>query len=81
MSDPVILALIAAVSSMIASITAAVVAILTNRKVEMVHKATNSMKDELVAVTRSDALQTGRTEGIAEQKAEQRSEGRAEDKR
>ena len=38
------------------------------RKVE---KSTNSMKDELVAVTRSDAKQEGITQGVADQKAKQ----------
>ena len=37
---------------------------------EEIKHATNSMKDELVAVTRSDAKQEGITQGIASQKAE-----------
>lgn len=35
-------------------------------KVEEIHKATNSMKDELVAVTRKDALAEGHLAGVAE---------------
>lgn len=38
-------------------------------KVEQIHRATNSMKDALVATTRSDALQEGHTAGVAEEKA------------
>lgn len=34
-----------------------------------IEKATNSMKDALVAVTRSDALQEGHAEGVKDQKA------------
>jgi hypothetical protein len=37
-------------------------------KVELVHKATNSMHDALVKTTRSDALQEGHAAGVAEQK-------------
>lgn len=38
------------------------------RKIEEVHKATNSMKDELVAATRSESHAAGVAEGtIAEQ--------------
>lgn len=39
------------------------------QKVEIVHKATNSMVDKLVNVTRSDALQEGKAVGKAEEKA------------
>lgn len=48
-------------------------------KMAEVHLATNSMKDELVAVTRSDAHQLGNTEGIAKGKIEGRAAQRAED--
>lgn len=47
-----------------------VVALLTYWTAREVKHATNSMKDELVAVTRSDATQAGITEGRAAQKAE-----------
>lgn len=36
-----------------------------------VKRATNGMKDQLVAVSRSDAMQMGVTQGIADQKATQ----------
>lgn len=75
----VLLALIAGLPAMLASMTAAVLSFRNTLqiervadKVEIVHKATNSMKDQLVAVTRSDAMQTGHAEGRAEIKAEQR---------
>lgn len=38
-------------------------------KVEVVHKATNSLTDRLVDVTRSDALQEGHSAGVKDQKA------------
>ncbi len=41
-----------------------------SRKIQEVHEATNSMKDELVAATKSDAFQTGVTEWRALQKSE-----------
>jgi len=47
---------------------AAVSTLYLTRKVE---KATNSMKDDLVAATRSSALQEGHTEGVSAQKASQ----------
>ncbi len=47
-----------------------VVVVLTYWKAREVQHATNSMKDELVAVTRSDATQAGITEGRIAQKAE-----------
>lgn len=40
----------------------------TAEKVEIVHKATNSLTDKLVASTRSDALQEGHTKGVRDQR-------------
>jgi len=40
-------------------------------KIMQVEKNTNSMKDALVAATKSDALQTGRAQGKAEEKQKQ----------
>lgn len=61
----VVLALIAILPATIASVAALIVAFSTNAKVEEVHKATNSMKDALVAA----ALLAGHTQGVADEKA------------
>ncbi len=65
--------------ALIASIPSTIVALRTSAKVEavadkveVVHKATNSLKDELVAVTRSDALQEGHTAGVKDEKSAQK---------
>lgn len=68
-SEQVLLALVAAVPPTLTAAAALVVSLRTNRAVEQVHQATNSMKDQLVAVTRSDALQEGHAAGVAEGKA------------
>ena len=65
----VIAAFIATLPATIAAIGALIVSLRNGIKVEEVHKATNSMKDALVAVTRSDALQEGHAAGVAEVKA------------
>lgn len=74
-NDLVIVALITATPPTIASVAALVVSIRTSEKVEVVserveivHKATNSLTDRLVSVTRSDALQ----EGAANEKADEK---------
>jgi len=65
-SDSVITAFIASIAPTLGSIATLYVSIKNGTKVDEVHKATNSMKDALVATTRSDALQEGRTAGLAE---------------
>lgn len=47
----------------IAALMAAVTSIRNGRKIEEVHKATNSMKDELVAVTKLEAFAAGMKSG------------------
>jgi len=78
-SDTVIVALIATVPPTITAAGALIVSLSTQAKVvdvqktvEVVHKATNSLTDRLVAVTRSDALQEGHTEGVEAQRAKQK---------
>jgi hypothetical protein len=71
MTDATLTILVAAIPTTVAAITTMVVSLRTGRRVEEVHVATNSMKDALVARTRSDALQEGKAAGIAEQKAKQ----------
>lgn len=69
MSDPVLIALIGATGTFLLSLVTLVSQIITVRKVEQVHKATNSMKDQLVAATKSDALKEGHSQGVSDEKA------------
>lgn len=64
MTDPVLIALIAAVPPTLASVAALIVSIVTMRKTEKVHIATNSMKDALVAA----ALKEGHAAGVKDEK-------------
>jgi hypothetical protein len=66
MSENVILAVIAGLPSTIAALGALYVSIVNGRKVDEVHRATNSMKDELVAVTSKEQRALGRLEGASE---------------
>jgi hypothetical protein len=43
----------------IAALVAALASLRNGRKIDEVHKATNSMKDELVAVTQKEAFAAG----------------------
>lgn len=74
---PSIALLLGSIASVITSVATLIVATRTRDKVETVHKEMNSMKDALVAVTRSDALQEGYTAGVAEQKAADPAKGKA----
>ena len=65
MSDAVILAIIAGVPATIAALGALIVSILTFRKTEVIHKATNSMKDALVAAATKEGHAAGVAEGVA----------------
>ncbi len=47
----------------VASVGAVLVSLYNAVRIQQVHKATNSMKDELVAVTRKDALAEGLKQG------------------
>jgi len=57
--------IITAGSGFVTALGGLFVSIRNARKIEEVHKATNSMKDELVALTRKDGI----AEGIAQEKA------------
>ncbi len=69
-------------SQLITALAAAIAAVLgaLNRsqlgvqqaKIEQIHVATNSMKDELVAAVKSEATAAGIATGKAEQKADQK---------
>lgn len=72
----VVIALIVGLPPTIGSIASLVISLRTSdkvqvvaEKVEVVHKATNSLTDRLVNTTRSDALQEGHTQGLADAKA------------
>ncbi len=56
----------AQVITAIAAVAAVMVSIYNAFRIQQVHKATNSMKDELVAVTRKDALAEGLKQGREE---------------
>lgn len=71
----IIIALIVGAPATISSLGALVVILRTSdkvlvveKKIEEVRHSTNSMKDALVAVTRSDALQEGHTAGVQDEK-------------
>ncbi len=53
----------------IAAVGACLLSWRNSLKIEQVHKATNSLTDRLVETTRSDANQTGVTEGRRLEKA------------
>jgi hypothetical protein len=65
-SEAVLVALIVGIPATLGAIGAIIIGIRTTRKIELVHKATNSMKDALVAVTEKEALARGKKEGRAE---------------
>lgn len=67
---------IASTGALIVSLRAAEKVDNVAEKVEVVHKATNSMKDAIIAVTRSDALQEGYTKGKTDQKAADAQKGK-----
>ena len=62
MSDPVLIALLASIPPTVVALVSLVVGIRTTRKVEQVHKATNSLTDRLVEVTRTEAHAAGMLE-------------------
>lgn len=69
MNDLVIVALVAAIPPTMLALATLITSLRIGRKVEEVHHATNGMKDALMKVTRSDALQEGHSAGVADEKA------------
>lgn len=55
------------------------VAVETQEKVEVVHKATNSLTAQLVQTTRDNALQEGHTKGVKDQKGTEAKEKKKND--
>lgn len=64
--------IIVALATLITSLTAAIVGLRNSTKIDVIHTATNSMKDQLVAVTAASSKAEGNLEGRAELKAEQK---------
>lgn len=60
------------VATALTSLCTLIVAVVNVFKIEIIHKATNSMKDELVAAVRSSAHAKGMVEGKAEEKTEEK---------
>jgi glyceraldehyde-3-phosphate dehydrogenase/erythrose-4-phosphate dehydrogenase len=79
MSDAVIVALITGMATAVPLLAVQfvnlIVSLHNGRKVDDIKAATDGMKDALVKVTRSDALQEGHTAGVADQKADQKARG------
>lgn len=63
-TEPVLLAIVAAAASTVASLITLLVSIVNNRKIDTVQKATNGMKDALVAA----AEREGHAEGVRDEK-------------
>ena len=63
-SDTVLIAAIASVTSTIATVCGLIVSILNSRKLEAVHQSTNG----LLAQSRADAKEIGHAEGVAAEK-------------
>lgn len=71
----IIAAAIGAVSQIVIALATLYTSIRNGRKADQIKEATDGMKDELVKVTRSDALQEGHTAGVKDEKAVQASKG------
>lgn len=70
-----IVAIITALTGLVTSLATLIVSLHNTRKIQEVHTATNSMKDELVKTTREKSLleghEAGRIAGVADEKARQ----------
>lgn len=69
MSEPVLIAFMASVPPTLLALATLVVSIKSSRKVEAVHKATNSLTDRLVASTALEAHAAGVKQGTEDEKA------------
>jgi hypothetical protein len=69
MTDQVLLAIITSVPPTIAAIAGLIIGIINSGKIREIHVATNSMKDALVAATRSEALIEGHAAGVAQEQS------------
>jgi len=66
MTDAVLVALVTSIPPTTVALVSLVVGIRATRKIENVHRATNSMKDALVALTDKEAHARGLAEGRSE---------------
>lgn len=66
-SDAILIAIIAATPGTIAGLASLVASLRNAKKIEQVHLATNSMKDELVAVTKK----ASKDEGVLQEKQDE----------
>lgn len=65
-SEPVLIAVVSSMPPTLAAVAALVVGLKNARKVEQVHRATNSLTDRLVALTRLEAHAAGVKQGREE---------------
>jgi len=65
-SDAVLVALVTSIPPTAVALVSLIVGIRATRKIEKVHKSTNSMKDALVALTDKEAHARGLAEGRRE---------------
>jgi type III secretory pathway component EscS len=69
MTDQVLLAIITAIPPTVAAVAGLIIGIVNRGKIKEIHIATNSMKDALVAATRSEALMEGHAAGVAQEQS------------
>lgn len=74
LTETAAVAAIAAVPGTIAALATLIVSLRNGRKVEEVHRATNSMKDALVLLTEIEAHARGRAQGVVEERERRRLE-------
>ena len=68
MSDETIKTIVVALPPTLLALGTLIVQIRSIKKVEEIHKATNSMKDALVAATEKEALARGKKEGAIDER-------------
>lgn len=71
MNDVVLIAGIASIAPTVVALATLVTSIQNGRKSDKIIKATDGLTESLVNVTRSDAMQAGHKEGVAQEKADQ----------
>jgi len=70
MSDPVRIAIIASIGPTLIGLVTVILQYLQGRKIEVVHRATNSLTERLVQTTKTDAHAAGVLEGRAAEKSD-----------
>lgn len=64
LSDTVLIAAISAVVAVVTQVVSLIVALRTSKKIDIVSKSTNGMKDALVEASKGEAAALGRRQGI-----------------